>query len=112
LTKRNFLSSESWNKVFTPALSEKGKPFPYGIGWFIRYYKGIKVVWHTGLWDGCSALFVKIPEKDLAFIILANSRDLSNNSIFHFLNPFSRKLSRNLKASPFGKAFLAKFTEL
>jgi hypothetical protein len=57
-------------------------------------------------------LFVKIPEKDLAFIILANSPDLSRNSIFHHLNPFSRKLSRNLKASPFGKVFLAKFTEL
>lgn len=112
IDEKKFLSTESWDKVFTPALSEKGKPFPYGIGWFIRYYKGIKVVWHTGLWDGCSALFVKIPEKDLAFVILANSPDLSNNSIFHFLNPFSRKLSRNLKASPFGKAFLAKFTEL
>jgi CubicO group peptidase (beta-lactamase class C family) len=112
IDEKEFLSSESWNKIFTPALSEKGKPFPYGIGWFIRYYKGTKVVWHTGLWDGCSALFVKIPEKDLAFIILANSPDLSNNSIFHFLNPFSRKLSRNLKASPFGKAFLARFTEL
>ena len=112
IDEKEFLSPESWNKVFTPARSEKGKPFPYGIGWFIRYYKGIKVVWHNGLWDGCSALFVKIPEKDLAFIILANSRDLSNNSIFHFLNPFSRKLSRNLKASPFGKAFLATFTEL
>ena len=112
IDEKKFLSPESWDKVFTPALSEKGKTFPYGIGWFVRYYDGVKVVWRTGLWDGCSALFVKIPEKDLAFIILANSPDLSNNSIFHFLNPFSRKLSRNLKASPFGKAFLAKFTEL
>jgi hypothetical protein len=75
---------------------------------FIRYYHG----GHTGLWDGCSALFVKIPGKDLAFIILANSLDLSSNSFFHFLNPFSRKLSRNLKASPFGRIFLADFAKL
>jgi CubicO group peptidase (beta-lactamase class C family) len=83
IDSQSFLSTESWEKIFTPAISEKGKTFQYGLGWFIQYYKGVKVVWHTGLWDGCSALFVKIPEKDLAFIILANSRDLSNNSSYH-----------------------------
>jgi CubicO group peptidase (beta-lactamase class C family) len=112
IDERTFLKEDTWKKVFTPAISEKGKTFPYGLGWFIRYYKGVKVVWHTGLWNGCSALFVKIPEKDLAFIILANSPDLSNNSIGHFLNPFSRKLSKNLKASPFGRLFLKEFTKL
>ena len=112
IDEKNFLTPESWVKIFTPAVSEKGKTFPYGLGWFIKYYKGVKVVWHTGLWDGCSALFVKIQKKDLAFIILANSSDLSNNSLFHFLNPFSRKLDRNVKSSPFGRIFLRQFTDL
>jgi CubicO group peptidase (beta-lactamase class C family) len=112
IDERKFLKEDTWENVFTPAISEKGKTFPYGLGWFIRYYKGVKVFWHTGLWNGCSALFVKIPDKDLAFIILANSPDLSNNSIAHFLNPFSRKLHKNLKASPFGRLFLKEFTKL
>lgn len=112
IDEMKFLKEDTWKDIFTPTISEKGKTLPYGLGWFIRYYKRVKVVWHTGLWNGCSALFVKIPEKDLAFIILANSPDLSRNSIAHFLNPFSRKLHKNLKASPFGRLFLKEFAKL
>jgi CubicO group peptidase (beta-lactamase class C family) len=112
IDEKIFLQPDTWDQVLTPAISEKGKTFQYGLGWFIQYYKGVKVIWHTGLWDGCSALFVKIPEKDLAFIILANSPDLSNSSLLHFLNPFSRKLNKDLKASPFGRTFLKHFTNL
>ena len=28
IDEKDFLSAESWNKVFTPAISEKGKTFP------------------------------------------------------------------------------------
>ena len=106
-----FLNPGTWEKVFTPAVSPKGKVFQYGLGWFVKYYKGVKVVWHTGWWDGCSGLLIKIPEKDLAFIILANSQDLSR-PFYHFLNPFRRSLNNNLRASAFARAFLDHFGEL
>ena len=73
----DFLDSATWKKVFTPFVSPKGKVFQYGLGWFVTYYKGVKLVWHTGWWTGYSALLVRIPEKHLTFIILANSQDLS-----------------------------------
>jgi CubicO group peptidase (beta-lactamase class C family) len=110
IDEKNFLSPDTWDKVFTPAVSEKGKPFQYGLGWFIKYYNGVKVVWHTGLWNGCSALFVKIPERDLALIVLANSPGM-RQPVYQFFIPFKRKLNKNLKASPFARAFLDHFGE-
>ncbi|MBO9732561.1 MAG: beta-lactamase family protein [Chitinophaga sp.] len=113
-----FLQDTTWKKVFTPYVTPKGKRIQYGLGWFIGRYKGIKVVWHTGWWTGYSALFVKVPEKDLTFIVLANSQDLSR-PFYHlmrvgpmgFYRPFKRNLNKHLDASDFAKAFLEHFVE-
>lgn len=114
-----FLADSTWEKVFTPYVSPKGKTIQYGLGWFVTYYKGIKVMWHTGWWTGYSALLVKIPQRDLTFIILANSQDLSR-PFYHMVhplpgigmnNPFRRNLKKKLAASAFGAAFLDHFLE-
>ncbi len=112
-----FLADTTWQKVFTPFVTPKGKTIQYGLGWFVKYYKGVKVMWHTGWWTGYSALFIKIPSKDLAFIILANSQDLSR-PFYHIVkplpgigmfNPFRRNLNKTLMASDFGAVFLHHF---
>jgi CubicO group peptidase (beta-lactamase class C family) len=109
-----FLDSATWQKVFTPFQSPKGKVFQYGLGWFVKTYKGIKILWHTGWWMGYSALLIKIPEKHISFIILANSQDLSR-PFYHSLNPatlvglsdpFHKDLSNDLFSSAFARAFL------
>jgi CubicO group peptidase (beta-lactamase class C family) len=119
IDEKKFLSAATWEKVFTAYVNPKGKTLQYGLGWFVKYYKGVKVIWHTGWWTGYSALFVKIPEKDLAFIVLANSQDLSR-PFYHIVkplpgigmfNPFRRNLNKTLTASGFGKAFLDHFLE-
>ena len=102
---RRMLKGQTWEKVFTPAVSEKGKVFPYGLGWFVKNYDGVKVIWHTGWWTGNSALFVKIPEKDVTLIILANSQDLSR-PFYPKINPLRPRLAKDLRKSAFGKAFL------
>lgn len=116
---RKFLADSTWEKVFTPYVTPKGKTIQYGLGWFVTYYKGMKVMWHTGWWTGYSALFVKIPQRDLTFIILANSQDLSR-PFYHIVqplpgigmsNPFRRNLKKKLAASAFGAAFLDHFLE-
>lgn len=116
---RKFLADSTWEKVFTPYVNPKGKTIQYGLGWFVTYYKGLKVMWHTGWWTGYSALFVKIPQRDLTFIILANSQDLSR-PFYHIVhplpgigmfNPFRRNLKKKLVASAFGAAFLDHFLE-
>lgn len=80
----------------------------------MTYDKGVKLVWHTGWWTGYSALLVKIPEKHLTFILLANCQDLSRPFYhivqpipgFGFYHPFHKNLNSNLLASDFGRAFL------
>ncbi len=64
------IKQQMWN----PTISTGGQPQDYGIGWYVQNYKGTKLVWHSG-WEpnSYSALFLKIPEKRLTLIILANS---------------------------------------
>ncbi|HUP12348.1 MAG TPA: serine hydrolase domain-containing protein [Niastella sp.] len=117
IDEKLFLKPDTWEQVFTPFVTPKGKTLQYGLGWFVKYYKGVKVMWHTGWWMGYSTLLVKIPEKDLTFIILANSQDLSR-PFYHTLkpipipNPFTRSLNKNLLASDFAKAFMDHFAGL
>ena len=61
-------------QMWSPTISTGGQPQDYGIGWYVQNYKGTKLVWHSG-WEpnSYSALFLKIPEKGLTLIILANS---------------------------------------
>jgi CubicO group peptidase (beta-lactamase class C family) len=110
IDESRFLRAATWEQVFTPFQSPKGKTLPYGLGWFIRSYKGIKVLWHTGLWTGNSSLLVKIPEKDLTLIILANSPDL-NRPFYAKYDIFrtNPRLQKDLRASAFARAFLDQF---
>ncbi|NLR57349.1 beta-lactamase family protein [Chitinophaga polysaccharea] len=114
-----FLGDSTWRMAFTRYVTPRGKKIQYGLGWFVGKYKGVKVVWHTGWWTGYSALFVKVPEKDLAFIVLANSQDLSR-PFYHIVspmpmltmfNPFRNNLNRHISASGFAKAFLDLFLD-
>jgi CubicO group peptidase (beta-lactamase class C family) len=55
-----------------------GSLAPYGFGWYFQCYLGEKLMWHSG-WDpdaGYSALHLRLPERGLAFILLANSEGL------------------------------------
>lgn len=70
-------SKEIRKKSFTPFISLSGDTLPYGYGWFVQYFKGLKLVWHYGDWRANSSLLLKIPEKGLSFILLANTDELS-----------------------------------
>jgi CubicO group peptidase (beta-lactamase class C family) len=73
-----FLSSATWEEVFTPATSNAGEALPYGLGWFIQEYQGIRLQWHYGYWTTNSSLIVRAPELGLAFVVLANTQTLSS----------------------------------
>ncbi len=72
-----FLQPETWDSVFTPAVSNSGATLPYGLGWFIYEYEGAVLQWHYGLWDSNSSLIVRAPQKRLTFVVLANTNMLS-----------------------------------
>jgi CubicO group peptidase (beta-lactamase class C family) len=72
-----FLSEETWSQVFTPATSNAGATLPYGLGWFIQEYEGFTLQWHYGYWTTNSSLIVRVPERALTFVVVANTPGLS-----------------------------------
>jgi CubicO group peptidase (beta-lactamase class C family) len=73
----SLLTDDLKAKVFSPMISNDGKIFPYGLGWFIQEKEGIKLTWHYGYWTGMSSLIIRVPEKKLSFVLMANSDMLS-----------------------------------
>jgi CubicO group peptidase (beta-lactamase class C family) len=72
-----FLDEETWTQVFTPATSNSGDTLPYGLGWFIQRYQGLTLQWHYGYWTTNSSLILRVPERRLTFVVLANTPSLS-----------------------------------
>lgn len=72
-----FLEPETWDSVFTPAVSNAGATLPYGLGWFIYEHDGAMLQWHYGLWDSNSSLIVRAPERSLTLVVLANTSMLT-----------------------------------
>lgn len=101
------LKADSWQKMFTPYTTPKGETLLYGLGWFVHDYHDLEFIWHTGWWKGYSSLFIKVPELDLTFIILANSQDVSR-PFYKFIS-VGKSLHKNLLASDFAKVFIDHF---
>ncbi|NHK31318.1 MAG: beta-lactamase family protein [Asgard group archaeon] len=103
INNNELISEESKELAFTNPKNSKGEILPYGLGWFVQkeMQTNNKLIWHYGHWDNSfSSLYIKIPEKDLTLIILANSDGLSKDFNLH---------EGNLYKSPFAKAFLSNF---
>jgi CubicO group peptidase (beta-lactamase class C family) len=72
-----FIQKETQEKAWTPFVSNSGKRLPYGLGWFVMDHHGVKLIWHTGHWGtGFSAFYLKVPEKNVSVVMLANSEAL------------------------------------
>ena len=67
------MRARSW----TALSASDGKPLPYALGWFVQENRGYELVWHYGHGLESSSLIVKIPERRVTFVILANSDGLS-----------------------------------
>jgi CubicO group peptidase (beta-lactamase class C family) len=65
--------------MWTPTVSNSGQKLPYGLGWFTQSYRGTRLIWHSGFSSCTSALFLKLPEEGLTFIVLANTDLISRN---------------------------------
>ncbi|MBT6203561.1 MAG: serine hydrolase [Alphaproteobacteria bacterium] len=75
--EHRFLKPETQALAFTPSRSNKGRLLPYGLGWFVETLRGTRVIWHYGHWDAVSALVLMVPERDVTFLVLANTDALS-----------------------------------
>lgn len=99
---RDLIVSQSTRELMhSPTISTNDQPLPYGIGWFVQQYKGIKLVWHYGyVPKSNSSLILKIPEQELTMILLANSDGASRN--FNLGNG-------DVLNSPFARLFIEHF---
>jgi CubicO group peptidase (beta-lactamase class C family) len=86
--------------AYTAAVSPSGATFPYGLGWFVSDYKGVRVIWHYGYWTASSTLVIQVPAQGLTFILLANTDGLSA--------PYPLASGR-LDTSPWAREFLETF---
>ena len=102
LDEGKLASTQVMEKLFTPAVSPEGTRLPYAFGWYVQEYEGEKLIWHAG-WDeeaGFSALYLKIPERELTLILLANSEGM------WWENPLDKA---TVEESPFAQVFMERF---
>jgi CubicO group peptidase (beta-lactamase class C family) len=77
IDRHEFIKAETQERAWTPAVSTGGRTLPYGLGWFVQQRQGLRLIWHNGNWYTYSSLYLKVPEKKISFILLANSNGLS-----------------------------------
>jgi CubicO group peptidase (beta-lactamase class C family) len=95
---RLMLLDDSLVAAWNPSIDSSGQPRPMGLGWFVQFYRGERVVWHFGqVPNAYSSLLLKLPAKGITFILLANSDGLSN--------PFQLPAG-DVTRSPFATVFL------
>jgi CubicO group peptidase (beta-lactamase class C family) len=72
------LRPETLAVAWSPVAVQNGGTAPTGLGWFVQPSRAGRVVWSFGLVPNAySSLVLKLPERHLTFILLANSDGLS-----------------------------------
>jgi CubicO group peptidase (beta-lactamase class C family) len=100
IDRNAFLRATTQARVFTSTVSPRGDPLPYGLGWFVQRISGVDLQWHYGYWIGNSSLIIRVPDRGLVFVLLANSDGLSRTTSLG---------SGNLLSSLAAEAFLDTF---
>ncbi len=100
IDQNRFLKKETQQLAFTPMVSTKGEQLPYGLGWFTQNYKGTRLIWHYGYWTANSSLIIKVPDRNITFIAMANTDNLSRPTDLG---------AGDVTSSPVGLAFLKTF---
>lgn len=78
LDDRVLLRAESLGLAWSNTTSSGGAALPFGLGWFVQRYNADRLIWHFGLLpDSYSSLLLKVPDRNLTLILLANSDGLS-----------------------------------
>jgi CubicO group peptidase (beta-lactamase class C family) len=96
---------QMWSNQFFDFPNASGAPtrvvMPTGLGWFVTNESNQRLVWTFGhIEDAASALIVKMPQKKLTLIMLANSGGLVKGYGFE---------NASVTSSPFVKVFLRLF---
>jgi CubicO group peptidase (beta-lactamase class C family) len=97
----SLIGREGRDAMWTRPQGAAGALLPYALGWFVEDHGGRRVVWHYGWYPPTvSAIYVKVPDRRLSFIILANSDGLSAGVAW---------TQEGVRGSPFARLFLERF---
>ncbi|MGZ5427108.1 MAG: serine hydrolase domain-containing protein, partial [Thermoanaerobaculia bacterium] len=96
------LAPEALRRMTSPTFTPNGF-LPYGLGWFVSWSAGERMVWAFGESSQASALFFRLPDRGLALILLADGPGLSAPFRLSYGNPLR---------SPFVLSFLRRFVPL
>ncbi|HVG21092.1 MAG TPA: serine hydrolase [Blastocatellia bacterium] len=100
IDQNRFLTRETQQLAFTPAVSTRGESLPYGLGWFTQNFNNTRFIWHYGYWVCNSSLILKVPDHNITFIAMANTDNLSRPTDLG---------AGDVMSSPVGLAFLKEF---
>lgn len=94
LQKDSVLSADSKAQLFKPRIiaskepeddSPAQGPIWYGMGWNVEYYRGEKVVSHSGGIPGFTSFMAFLPKRNFGYVMYGNSRGMSEMSeIIHY----------------------------
>ncbi len=70
----SLMTEDAKKKIFTPFKNN----LPYGQGVFTQKFQNHELIWGYGQYDCYSSLLLKVPGKDLTFIIAANNNLISD----------------------------------
>lgn len=74
LEPNRILHQETLDLAWMPVNSAS----PMGLGWFVQSHRNERVVWHfSNIGNAYSGLLLKLPDRKITFILLANSDGLS-----------------------------------
>ena len=80
LDSKLLLLDDTLAQAWHPVIGYRGTQIPTGLGWFVQSYSGQRVVWHFGMVaNAYSSLIIKLPERNVTFILLANSDKLASS---------------------------------
>ena len=96
------VSAATQEAAWAPFVNTSGVAQPHALGWFSQQHRGTRLIWHYGYWAQFSALYLKVPERGLTLILLANSGELSS--------PFPLGAG-DVTRSAFAQTFLKLFIE-
>lgn len=78
LDTRLLLLEDTLAQAWNPVTGYHGTAIPTGLGWFVQSYNGQRIVWHFGqVPNAYSSLIIKVPERNVTLILLANSDKLA-----------------------------------
>ena len=72
LREKKFLTSSSYELMWSPVKLNDGKTYPYGFGWFLEDKGGYKAVSHTGSWQGFTMAINRYEKNELTVIVMTN----------------------------------------